>query len=621
MVIKKEEAKHLLALLQNRSRGVDVSKLNDEGVEKLEAAGLIYSPTPSKLSLTYGGEMVARALESAINKEKVKNITDWDDRFRWVGSEILAMLKNAQKSSNVSEMTSEPLKERGFVEKFHDKERKVDVWRLSQEGEEVLKAFYIVEPDIVVDNESAHLILTSPLGPTEASHMPFDETQKELLEAMRIVAYSIPKGDMATFTGIGRGVRKVLENGAIANEGAVIDTLIMDLVADVFDGNKITDEAKVQLEMMGYINEDLTLLPAGEALMELRALLKNPHDERLFSFALTQEMVETLLLINELDAAESEEIRKHMVDKKIEQFKKMVQKYGRRLNEMPLKKRELLKSFMEAKEHAKWFEKKFDINEYLHSLEAFDLIESTVDEKGKDIYRLTNEGQKVAKEQSDEVREISSEAVKSIKLHRRAFDVPNREWIEKGRKEKLLGEYGPGSRGEFYASLSDEIERKPFMTKYEMELFKRIPSRGETVRKLLSEIEDEYEQHMLLAALDMLEARGFIEILADGHIVETDAGELMDRALSGAPNSLATPVTPEIYRVVKAVAKVGTLYEKEKKIRIMPKQHKEVIKESALSPEKFKKVWKVAKEAKFLGQNGVNEAGIELLKAVEKMNR
>ena len=620
MIIKKEQAKHLLALLDSPKREIDVSKMNREGLEELELAGLVAFPTPAFVTLTYAGETVARALRSLVEKGVLEPVSEWDPRFRWIGSEILAMMENARRSGNVSEIAEAPLSKRGFCEKVHDRERKVDLLKLTEEAEAVLDAFERVEPDLKIDTELGDLILTSPVGPTEAAHMPFDEKQKELLEAMRVLAYSVPNGDIAQLTGIGVAVRKVLENGAVNSEGDIIDPVIMDLVADLFDGEEITPEAKTQLEMMGYANDEGELLPAGEALLQLRALLKNPVEKRLFSFALTPEMVDTLLTVEKLGEAHADDIKKEMVDKKVKEFNELKEKYGRRLNEMPVKKRQILEKFLEAKEHMKWFEENFDIHEYLFALEAFDLVEEGEDEKGKPVVYPTEAGRAVVEKLKSDATPVSSQAVKTVKLAKRPFDVPNREWVAKGREEKVLGEYGPGPRGEFFAELSETIERKPFVTRYEMDVFKKIPNRGMTLAELLAEAKDEHDRHMMEGAVDMLEARGLIEVLSDGHIVETEAGELMDRALSGVPEGFGAPVTPVIYRVVRAVAEVGTLYEKEKKIRILPKHHKEAYKRSGLSPEVFEKAWVAAREARYLGKNGVNEAGIDLLRAVDAMN-
>ena len=631
MIIKKEHAEALLRLLEfeqeSKSKGMEIAEVDSPLYLELERQALVRQSAPLKRELTYFGTELATLLKDLIERGKLAAVESWPEGFRWLGSEIVAMIEAAGIAGQVGPLALEPLKERGFAQETKDLETGKSYVGLTDAGRRVFEIYQALEPELEISAELAQEIRKLPLGPAKSALLTTDTHTKHLLEAMRLIAYSVPASDVYAFTALGQAVKKTLTFGGFG-EGDVLTGDLLWALADVADGREVPEATKVVLQALGYIDPNGELLPAGYWALEALRLWKREFIPEAWTLALEEEEVEVLQTIEALwDKAQQnpeevptfENLRREMIDRKIRQYKEILARYGRKLEEMPERYRQIAGEFMLAKDLARWYDDNFHLRLSLYSLESFQFIRTTQNEKGKEVFELTDFGRRVLQDQEERTRDISSTAVKAITMTHRSFSAPNINWVEEAQEAGLLGTGEPTRSGRLYASLAESISRTPHLTKYEAQVLASIPARGITVDALF-ELVGEGKKRRFKWALEKLEARHLINVLPDGNIVETEAGELLDRAVSGVPQHFGHPVNPLIYRVLKALSEVGTLFVKEKRIRVLPKNIKEAMKKSGLPPLVFDEALKAARHAGYVGKNTITEAGYLILQAVEKMN-
>ncbi len=631
MVIRKEHAQALLQLFAQREEGtpyMDMATPSDPVIYELEVQALVRMYSPIRVGLTYLGGELALVLQELVETKRLPAPDAWKDGWRWLGSEIIAMLDAAWRSGRVGPLAVPALMERGLAEEIHEEDTGKRYIGLSDAGRRVWEIYQALEPKLEISAALADIIRKVPVGPAPADHLPTGSHEEHLLEGMRLIAYSVPNSDIYAFTALGQAVKKTLELGGFATEGDVLTDDLLWVLVDVADGRDVSPTAKTTLQALGYLGPDDALLPAGEWALEVFRLWRGEARREVWTIAITQEEAEILKTVHVLwEKAQNnpeerptfKNLRAELIDRKVKQYKALVERYGRKLDEMPKKFQTIAKRFMEAKDLARWYDDNFDLRASLYSLESFQLLESVVDEAGKEVFRLTEYGEKVREDQEIQERDISSTAVKSITMTRKTFSAPNLEWWQQAREAGLVGTAEPTRSGYLYATLAETIYRIPHLTKFELAVLHRIPARGMSVDEVFKAFEKE-DPRRIEWALEKLEARHLIDILPDGNIVETEAGRKLDEALAGMPEGFGHPINPIIYRVLKALREVGTLYVKEKRVRILPRNIKEAWKRSGLAKEVFDNALEAARAGELVGRNSLNKAGLLILEAVEEMN-
>ncbi len=644
MLLRKEHALAILKLLDREEQGhtfLDIDPLNEREHVDLDLANLVTLRSPLRYSLTYWGRMLGYLLKDMLENEVLQHPQRWPKDWRWIGSEVLTAIESALKNDRkVSYTTEDMLSERGFVE-IRKEKKKGTLKTLNEYAERLWEIYRGAQPKLLLDKDLYDHIRRISEGPSPSKDLLKGGRFADLLESMRLIALSVPNREVYTFTGLGRAVKKVSEY-VVPSREVLLSEDLMVLIARYMDEGweNLRGGEREILSSLGYVSEDGDLLPAGEYALEAYNLWKGREFKPIKTVSIDLLDAEILKTLSSLWRKHEQnpdilptvdEIINELFYRPIKQYKHLLSYYGRRIYQDVgyHKKKEIERKFSEVKtveelfksfyeRGGKWRDKmKEVVLQSLYSLESFALAYSST-EKGKEIYRLTEHGLAVLKDMYRRgFRDIPSEAVKSITVSYEEFIAPNGKWYEEALKRNLVSATGPTESGRFYADLAYRIVRKPHVTKFELQVLKSVPERGFFLKDVYNSFDDIWHEEITYA-LNKLEARGYLSILPDEGIVLTDRGRKIKRALSGAPDSMINPLTPITVRLLKALAEVGTLYVKEKKIRVLPRNIKEAIKRSGLDPEVFRKALILARTAGLIGRNTLTEAGILILQILRE---
>jgi len=650
MLIKKEHALALLNVKSQEEKGlacqIAVKAESDPYVE-LELQNLLeQGNSPVEFVLTYWGRNLVYLLEEMIQKGLISHPSQWDERFRWIGSEVIAMIEASVKSGNLTgDKVFDALKERGFAQEVHE-EKKGWFKELNEYGKSIYEIYKNAKPRLEISKELAEYISSMAPGPAETKFLPVHGRNVEIMESMRLISFSVPNSDVYNLSGLGVAVQKTVQTMVPALDTVINEDYMYALIKLLDRGmDSLTDQEKEVLEELAFIDNEGNILPAGEHLVEVYKLWKEGDYKPIKTFNLETLDEELLLGIEKIWQKNKEnseivptdkEIVHYLMEKPLKDYKHLKEWYGRMINQSMgyQKKEELKKKWAELftiedlfkhfwEKGNQWYEKLFDtVKESLYSLEAFNLIKSEIDEKtGKTVYKFTPYGEKVLKDIKEKgVREITSTAVKAISISETEFGAPNYEWYQQAVNEHLVGEGYPTKSGQLYKDLAYNIKRIPHISRFELMVLHKIPEYGMFLDELFNEFDETLKEEVQYA-VNKLEARYILDVLPNDGIILTEAGKLIKKALSGVPEGIANPINPAIVKILEAIKQVGNLYIKEKRVRTLPKNWEEAIKLSGFDKETFEKEIAVARLAGFIGRTSLHESALEILEAYELLNK
>jgi hypothetical protein len=592
---------------------------------ELELQGLMELEPPRSYRLTYAGHEALGFFDAMRQAGLLKPLDQLENDWLFLGSDILAALQAAeQNKGRVGPLTETLLRTRGFAERVYDTLEKTSFCRLNQHGEAWLDFARRYRPRLEITGDLANSLHHMHPGYTGKPDLWMPEKHITLLEAMELLTWSVPERTLYALTALGQAVYEAVRKGGYAPLATVLDEPILEVLASFIDRGSasLTSEQVADLQMLGYVDLEGRVSAEGQAAMQAYALLQSEHPKRARTFAMTEPEGELLAAIHQHNesagsAPDKKTLHRALIDHMVKRYQDLMGRYNRAVRERSAIKRQALALLGQIKEHDKWFGTFWDLDGLLVGLEAFDLLRAE-SEGPETVYRLTPNGRAIVLEQKGEPRAITATAVKALTAALTRFQALADPWVEQAREEGLIGTGGITRSGRLYAALAKRCARILKLTRTEATVLVDLPETGREIAtagaKEYSSIDEEKEAW----ACEKLEAFGLVDRLVDGQIVRTEIGELLAKAVSGAL-PLAHPVTPTLVRVLEAIRQVGTLYAKERKVRIQPHEWAEAERLTGLGPQAFQEALQLARLGHYLGETTLTEAGLNLLAVQEQL--
>ncbi len=641
---------HLLALddvAASQATGRDAYAIADDAkthniYRALELQGFVLPEGAGNYKLAYMGFEALRVLGEMQAAGLLPSHTSLQSGWRFLSSEVLAALEAATRNGGcVGPLTEDLLLTRGFAGTYEERQRKTVEVHLNAYGKAWLNFACRYRPNLEIDGDLANSIARMHPGYTDMHSFGIPPEHLVLLEAMELLAWSVPDREIGVLTALGQAVYETMHKGGYARAAIVLDDTILDMLAFFAQVGpaSLAPEQLLVLQNLGYLDEESSLSEAARAALKVYRILYQDVVFPCVTFAITDDEVELLAAVRLLSEVERSDLAGASDPRGRQEITYKEPPTQANLRNVLLDR--LVKS---SRNREYWFKEIWHLDDLLASLESFGLIYAE-DEGGVRVYQLTPYGEQVLDEQEGNLRTISAPAVKAITMANHRFNALATPWIVEAHEQGLIGTGGVTRAGRLYAHLAEHCPQRLLLTRLEAQVLVCLPGTdlagtgnlaGEdlagtgnlagaspaTTRRMgvarSGDPRGRQETRGLAWALDRLEAHRLIERLVDGQVVYTEVGRLLSRAVADALE-LAYPVTPTLMRLLAAIHQVGNMHPKERKVRILSQQWVIIERLTGLAHEEFLETLQLARLGHYIGEASLNSSGLHLLEAQAKL--